>query len=695
MRPVRELRSALSGLLWLMVALAGWEILAAETPTVPEHWAFQTVAPVQVPTNVAPREVRNPIDAFVFDRFGEHQLGFSPAADRRTLIRRASIDLLGLPPTPAEVAEFVHDQRPAAYERLIDRLLDSPRYGERWARFWLDLVRYAESNGFKKDEVRPSAWRYRDYVIRSLNADKGYDRFVREQLAGDELSAADADALVATGFLTHWPWEDIARNLTAVRERVLNDVTDVTGQVFLGLTLGCARCHDHKFDPISQRDYYGLLAFFAGIAPRDDWPVGSPAQRRTYADRLARWQDATRDISRQRERVARRYYENIQREKAQSFPDHVRAIALKPVDDRSSWERQVMMLAGSELLVSEEEMVARLSQPDRERWDELTDQLTSFDELRPQLPLARGVRDISPSPPATTIPGDATDEPVKPGLPLVFEATSFVVADPAPASASSGRRRALAEWITRSSHPLTARVLVNRLWQHHFGEGLVATESDFGLQGQAPTHPRLLDWLAREFVEHDWSWKHIHRLIMTSATYRQSSKPCGPHEEQAARVDPDNRLLWRQNPRRVEAEVIRDSILATSGSLVDGMYGESVWPDLPRHIVSQYRWQPTASAQARHRRSIYLGVKRNMQVPLLVAFDQPDNHSSCPQRAETITSSQALLLLNDAWAHKQAREFADRLLREVNCDSELLVRRAHQVAFGRPPDPEEQTISVA
>ena len=715
----------------LVLSLAVW---AAVTPAVADqdnaaegrnftaqersHWAYQPTRRTAIPklrgTPVATKAravgaaAANPVDAFVRRALADNDLEPSPAADRPILIRRVTIDLLGLPPTPDEVANFVADPRVNAYERLVDRLLASPRYGERWARHWLDLARYAESDGFKSDAYRPNAWRYRDYVIRSFNDDKTYDRFVTEQLAGDEVWPLDGDALIATGFLRHWPYEDNGRDLDRLWDSILDDVTRVTGEVFLGLTVGCARCHDHKFDAIRQRDYYRLRAFFAAMVPHDNLAVGRPEELSQRNEQLARWRHATRALRQEQRQSQSPLLRSMQREKADKFPSFVRAIVEKPEPDRTLYERQLVHLAGKQLRVDPEELAKSMKPEVRERWDALNERMKKHDGLRPRdLPLARGVRDIGPVAPSTVIPGKAIPMtrisaegipgeerpvPVEPGFPGVLGAVPVLIEGN---EETTGRRTALARWLTSPRNPLATHVIVNQLWKHHFTRGLVATCGDFGVKGEKPTHPELLDWLARELIRSGFSLKRIHLLIVTSATYRQKSvRATTPGTDSPGlQLDPENRLLWRMNGRRIEAEVLRDSILATSGELSFKMVGPSVFPELPKGLTARYGWKATADIRERDRRAIYLAVKRNMHLPLFKTFDLPDNHSSCPSRDETTTPIQALLLLNDRWVLDRARSFAGRLLNEAGTDPDALARRLYSVALGRAPSPREVTIA--
>ncbi len=662
-----------------------------------DHWAYRPID-AQAPPTVRQRDrVRTPVDAFVIGRLEAAGLTLSPPADRVAWIRRVSIDLIGLPPTTGEVEEFSRDTSPWARQRVIDRLLASPRYGERWGRHWLDLARYAESDGFKSDKLRPGAWQYRDYVVQAFNADKPYDVFVREQIAGDEIPANelarhDGNALAATGFLRHWPYEDNGRTLDDMWNKVLADVTDVTGSVFLGLTVGCARCHDHKFDAISRRDYYGLQAFFAGMAPRDDLPVGSPKELSAYHEQLRRWQEATREIRTRRSELERPFRRQAELAKAKKFPPQIQQIAAIVPEKRTTLQRQILMLGGEELRVQTKDMMRRMDDSAKTRWEKLTEQLASFDALKPTfLPFARGVEELESETPPTRIPDDPGAGDITPGILTVLRQQIPEV------PRASGRRTALARWVTDARNPLTARVIVNRIWQYHFGRGLVATSSDFGVQSEPPTHPQLLDWLARELVAGGWSLKRLHRLILLSSVYGQSSLPAEPGksvERDARRVDPENRLFWRMPSRRLEAEALRDGVLAASGELNTRMFGDSVLPALPSGMSDRYAWKPTPNAAERNRRSVYLVVKRNLHLPLLKTFDVPDNHSPCSRRVETTIPTQALILLNSEWMLERAQSFAARLLREVGSDPGDLIARAYALVFSRAPAAEEAAASM-
>jgi hypothetical protein len=534
------------------------------------EWSHRPVVRPSVPTVNQSNWCRNPIDAFLVARLEKARLKPAVEADRVTLIRRVSYDLTGLGPTPEEVDAFLADRRPDAYGRLVDRLLDSPHYGEKWGRHWLDLVRYGETNGYERDSAKPFAWRYRDYVISSFNRDKPYDQFIREQLAGDEVSPNSAESLVATGFYRLGIWDDEPADRVLARYEGLDGIVSTTGQVVLGMTVNCARCHDHKVDPIPQRDYYRLLSFFQNV----------------------------------------------------TYPDGKN---LKKAVDQSGSRIDVMCVG--------------------ERGRSTTHILL------------RGN------------PNLAGDE-VEPGVPEVLTDGSPTF------DSGAGKRRALAEWLTDRRNPRTARVMVNRLWQYHFGRGLVPTPNDFGKLGESCTHPELLDWLAAEFMDGDWRIKRMHRLILLSTAYRMSSAA----STAGLASDPANHWLWRFPMRRLTAEEVRDSILAASGTLNLKAGGPAVYPPIPREVLAGQSvpgqgWK-TSSPRESARRSVYVHVKRSLLVPILATHDAADTDSSCPVRYATTVPTQALGLLNGEFANQQAIQFADRLRREAPDDLAAQVDRA-------------------
>lgn len=646
-----------------------------------DYWAWRPLARVAVPGSETPAE--NPIDAFLNERLDAAGIRPAPAADRRTFIRRATFDLHGLPPTAEEVAQFEADTAPDAVARLIDRLLASPRYGEHVARYWLDLVRYAESDGFKSDDLRENAWRYRDYVIQAFNEDAGFDRFAIEQLAGDELNPDDPRALVATGYLRLGPYEENGRDVADQRNNLLNDITDVTGQVFFGLTIGCARCHDHKYDPILQADYFRLQAFFAALALADDEPLATSVERAAFAEKQSQWETATAELRDQIAMLEAPHRAKILVEKRGVFPDYMQKIFDAPANNRTPLERQMIELASRQMVVSTEDVTKRLNKEQREAHAELRRRLREEHDAPPQpLPLATLARDIGDQAPPTSIPGDS--ESIEPGyLSVLLPAPPQI----APiAGRSTGRRLALARWLAGRDNSLTPRVMVNRVWQQHFGRGLVVTSGDFGRQGEPPTHPALLDWLAAQWQSDGMRFKPLHRVIMTSAAYARASLAPGSELQS---TDPDNTLYSRFPMRRLTGEQLRDAILATSGELNLEMGGPSVRSELPPGISAAYAWKPDEDPAQRNRRSIYLLVRRNLREPLLEVFDMPDTHETCTRRLETTTAPQALFLLNAQWSIERATALARRVEAASPADGEQAIRAVYELVFQRQPAADE------
>ena len=660
----------------------------ASEPQFPEHqrshWAFQPVADPNIPTS----DASHPIDAFVNASLEREGIQPAETADRTALIRRATFDLHGLPPTPAEVRAFVEDDSPDAFAKVIDRLLASPRYGERWARHWLDLARYAESEGFKSDETRPNAWRFRDYVIDSLNADKPYDRFVQEQIAGDELWPHDPLARIATGFNRHYADESNAAILMQRRQEVLLDITDTVGSVFLGLTYGCAKCHDHKFDPILQSDYYRLQAFFTNVATDDEIHLLNEEQRAERERRQADWEDATREIRAEMDEL-------LDAKRAEAFETQVnrrspetQTAFRKEAGQRSMYERLLFQQHMWQMRYHNDARLANsLKDEAKQRYRDLEAALAEFDHLKPApLPVGMGIRELGPEAPKTHVLSFANyaaplDE-VQPGYLALLEPGPAAYA-PALDGKSSGRRTALAGWLTSADNPLTARVMANRLWHYHFGQGIVRTPSDFGLMGEPPTHPELLDWLAGEFRRSGWSIKQMHRLIMTSQAYQQSSE----FRPDASEEDPLNRLLWRFPPQRLEGEVIRDSMLAVSGRLNHEVGGPSVYPALPLGAAEpRGGWDVPESQHSQDRRSVYVFVRRNSRYPMLESFDMPDTHESCARRSLTTTAPQALSLLNSEHTLGWAQGLAGRILDTAGTDRDRQIQEGFRLAYSRQPD---------
>ena len=624
------------------------------------YWAFRPVERPALPRSSKSAKFKNPIDAFVSVDLASKNLSMNPPANPRELVRRASFDLLGLPPTPEEVAAFEKNPTDAAWEQLIDRLLASPHYGERWGRHWLDLVRFAESNGYERDGAKPNAWRYRDYVIESFNRDKPYNRFIREQLAGDEIAdeqLAEAagtkewrDAIIATGFYRLHVWDDEPDSTVKAEFDDLDDILVTTTTAFLGLTVGCARCHDHKFDPISQADYYSMLSFIRSMDGYGHHHTGGGGR-------------GTGKIQR----------------------------PLATDADLAKWESGKVQ----RVKVGEESLAQAA---DAEAKKRLESELKQTREATPPFDYALAVAENGPKAKATHLlaRGDALAPKAE-----VAPAFLTVLGLPAPAfpdrpanANTTGRRRVLADWVASPQNPLTARVMANRIWQKHFGVGIVPTPDDFGQTGERPTNPALLDYLASEFVESGWSVKRLHKLIMTSRAYRMSSHA---DNRRALATDEANTLLWRQNLRRVDAEVIRDTMLAASGTLNPTRGGPSVFPTLPKEVhgtqdASGKGWADSSAAE-QNRRSVYLVVKRALKVPLLECLDFANSASPVGVRPNTTTAPQALMLLNDSFVQTQAAALAARITRESGEREEKQVERAFQLVLQRAPTKAELNAS--
>ncbi len=610
--------------------------------------------------------------------------------------------MTGLPPAQDEIQAFLADTTPNAWEKVVDRLLASPAYGERWARHWLDVVRYADSNGFKADETRPNMWRYRDYVIAAFNSDKPYDRFVREQIAGDELYPGDPDALIAMGYNRNWIDETNAAALITRRQETLDDMTSITGAAFLGLTYGCARCHDHKFDPILQKDYYRLQAFFANTVQGDGpLPPKDPAERAKSAQQKALWEEKTKDIRAEMATILQPLRAAKLESGAHTFEDIVKTGLRKPEAERTPWE-EVMYKTAEPRIAFDEEPDARtlrtLKGESATHYAELKKQLAQFDSLRPA-PLQQGqfMIDVSATAPPTYIlrggnPELKGDE-VQPGFLSILDAGDAKIT---PLAKSTGRRSALAAWLTDPKNPLVARVMVNRIWHYNFGHGIVATPGDFGRMGAKPTHPELLDYLASYFVENGWSIKKVNRLILLSSTYQQSSA----FDAKKAEADPDDKLLWRWPRKRLEAEAIRDSMLSVSGLLNLKPGGPGVFPPVPAGTISELSataaaggWKSEKDPAENDRRSVYIFVRRNLRYPMLMEFDSANTFESCDFRKPTVTPTQSLDLMNNDLVLDWSRALAGRVLNDSGLTPDAQVERAFKLVYGRAPSAEEKKLA--
>ncbi len=693
----RHLRAARWLLLFAASAVGANSAFAEQPAFKTGDWPFCPSVRPEVPAVADNGWVANPIDAFILAALEEKGLQPNEPADKLALLRRVTFDLTGLAPTVAEQQAFLSDKSADALARVVDRLLDSPHYGERWAQHWLDVVRYAESDGFKSDDLRPTAHRYRDYVIRAFNADLPYDRFIRQQLAGDEFEPDNPEALTATGLNRLYPDESNAANVMQRRQEIRDELTDNTALTFLGLTVGCAQCHDHKFDPITQVDFFRLQAFFAPMLPVDDTPLASADQRARHDAQQAVWEEATRDFRAEMESLLAGQHEAAMNDGLEKFEPELRECVLTSPEERTALQQQLAFQMMRYIRPKLGGLADNLKGDQKERYESLEKQLADFDHLKPApLPTAMTVIDAAgPAPPTHRLAvGDHRKplEQVQPGFPAFLGDSEPAIV---PRGSSSGRRAALADWLCRADHPLTARVMVNRIWQHHFGEGIVATPNDFGAMGQPPSHPQLLDWLAVEFVERGWSIKEMHRLMVTSATYRQSSifDLDRPEVAKALEVDKENRLLWHARRRRLESEAIRDVMLQLSAQLNERMFGKSAQPELPPGMDQTASWKPDKNVHDRQRRSIYVLARRNLRYPLLDVFDMPDMHNSCAQRPRTTTAPQALTLMNGEFTLEQARVWSGRLLGEHGDDEDAAIRAAFQQAFSRLPAEDELSAS--
>ena len=641
-------------------------------------WSFQKVKRPGVPAKSA----RTEIDNFVAARLAEKGLKANGAADKTTLIRRAYYNLIGLPPTPAQVQAFLSDDSPNAFEKVIDELLASPHYGEKWGRHWLDLVRYGETNSYERDGAKPFVWRYRDYVIESFNADKPYDRFITEQLAGDEMEGSTPDTVLATGYYRLGIWQDEPVDPVESMYNDLDDILVTTSETFLGLTVGCARCHDHKIDPIPQKDYYRMLALFRnvrryGVRGHDsvlaasvmevDKPEESSEARRILRDYNNKLRNNARGMKELEDKVGAQI-EGVEKE---DFVYEMNRLAIirKHSEDR-----------GKKVLT-------------RNQFNHYKNLMRRRKELlaSPPTGLAKVlcVKEHGTGAPKTFLltrgNAHAEGEEVQPGFPSVLSPPEPSIA-PSEKSKSSGRRLALAKWIASKDNPLTARVIMNRIWQHHFGRGIVASTSDYGFQGTPATHAKLLDWLAAEFVEGGWTIKRMHKLIMLSSTYQMSSSR---DNKSAIAKDQANDYLWRFNPRRLVAEEVRDSLLAVNGRLNTRMFGPSIYPEVPQQVL-QGLSRPGAGwnrspFEEQQRRSIYVHIKRSLPLPILASFDAADPDKSCPVRFVTTQPTQALGMLNSKFINDQAKAFADSVRKDAGGDVKEQVTLALWRAKQRKP----------
>lgn len=661
-----------------------------------KYWAYRPVSRPTVPQVKTAAQVRTPVDHFILAPLEANGLNLSAEAGKDELLRRAKFDLHGLPPTLEERAEFLADQDPKAFERLVDRLLENPHYGERWGRMWLDVVRFADTAGYNADPLRPLAYKYRDYVIRSFNHDTPYDRFVQEQIAGDELFPENPDALIGAGFNRLPPDESNASNILLARQDQLNDLTTSVGAIFLGQSLGCAQCHDHKFDAITQEDFFRIQAFFSGIVPVEQAPVGTAEQVHDYQQKFAAWMTETAAVRHELKQLEVQAYTKVKagQERRMKFPPEVLAALDTPPLERTAVQQQYCFFAERQMDIPEKDIEKEFTAQQKQRRAELKRELKQFEARKPKAAQMLEVTTAfdGPATPKTfRLAGGSYNKPKEEVLPGFLSAISEIsvatISPPRPGT--TGRRTALARWLTDPANPLPARVLVNRLWQGHFGRGLAENANDFGVQSPAPTHPELLDWLASEFVAQGWSIKSMHRLIMNSAVYRQATDQQTASVPAGRTIDPGNRWYWHYDRRRLEGESLRDALLATSGLLNVTMGGPGVRPELPANFKGR-DWDVSSKLNDRQRRSVYIQVKRNLPYPFLQTFDQPDTFESCARRQVTTTGPQALTLLNSDSVMRYAQTFAGRLfLQDADVTNSDLIQQAYVLAFGREANSEE------
>ena len=676
-----------------------------ETYTLKERswWAYQKPERPELPAVKNQDWVRTPVDAFILARLEKQGMAPAAPADRATLLRRVTFDLVGLPPTPEEVDAFIHDSSPEAYAKIVERLLASPRYGERWGRHWLDVVRYADTDGFEYDTLRPHVWRYRDYVIKSFNEDKPYDRFILEQLAGDELVPNEPDGLVAVGFNRLAALRKNAGNQDEEmnRNEVLTERTNAVGAVFLGSTLACARCHNHLFDPLRQSDYYRLQAFFAPSIPKEI-PLATPQEQAAWESKAKVGKDEIEQLKKSFAEMEKQWSQELRNTKWQQLSTDEKKVLDIPAEQRSPEQRTLAFAVEKKLATKGDDIGRRHLAELNVKKKEMMQALEALETKMPEpLPAVWSLTDDCQQIPEIHIleRGDHTHKGkrVGPRVPGVFlpENAPEVKDGNGP---TTGRRLALARWIAHPDNPLTARVMVNRLWHYHFNRGIVATPNDFGAQGAAPTHPNLLDWLATEFVRQRWSVKAMHRLIVLSNTYQLASEgdPEKTPETNLAK-DPDNRLFWRFNRRRLEAEEFRDCMLSVAGNLNLKTGGPGVFVPVQQTLIKQLynpkQWIATPDVWEHNRRSVYLIAKRNLRLPFMETFDSPDMQNSCARREQSTHALQALELMNGAFSNTQAGELVGRLLRESGSDPDVLVERAFRLATGRLPSSKERELA--
>lgn len=654
-------------------ALRAWIDAGAEYAP---HWSFQPIKRAELPAVNDAAWLRQPIDAFILAKLENNKLHPAKQATPSDLVRRVYVDVTGLPPSPEVVARWCANWDESSYTRLVDEVLADPALGERWARTWLDVVRYAETNSFERDNPKPNAWKYRDYVINAFSKDKPYDQFVREQLAGDELKEVTAETLTATGYYRLGLWDDEPADPLQARFDEYDDLVTTTSQAFMALTLNCARCHDHKIDPLTQKDYYSMVALLRDVT--------------TYADRGDQVTNNQLDLSAE----VGKQYEQLQNDRraAERRMREIEQAAIVKMDapDQRATEGE------GRRKVLREKLQKYVDDATWAEYQQLKNSDKEFNERQRKLPERErvlGLAKCDAKPPATYVltrgSPHAEAEEVQPAFPKLLGGGTPSLPEVAPGARSAGRRKLLADWLTSKDNWMTSRVIVNRVWLYYFGRGIVRSPNNFGLMGETPTHPELLDYLASDLMEHDWSLKRLHRMILLSSAYQMSSEA----DAKALAQDPRNDLFWRQNVRRMSAEQLRDAVLAVTGQLNEQQFGESMYPTLSEEVLASQSqpgkgWE-NSSAADQARRSIYIHVKRSLAVPMLSAFDFPDTDTTCEARFLTTQPGQALSMLNSDWMQSQASEFYNRVRREVGDDLQAQASRCVELAMGRAGSPDD------
>ncbi len=709
----------------------GFTAFATDLPeSARQYWAFKLPQKHSLPDISS---FDHPIDRFLEQKRIEAGVVAAQKADQVTLLRRAYLDLTGLPPSVGETEEFLADSGPDAWERLIEKLLDSPQYGERWGRHWLDVARYADSDGYEQDVDRANAWRYRDYVVNAFNSDKPYDQFVIEQLAGDELDDTTHETRIATGFLRAGPRVNFREKDNPERRwDYLDDVLETVGRGVLGMTIQCARCHDHKFDPILQKDYYSLTSAIFGYI-ETDWPMLPDEQALEYLEKTQELDSRVAVVREQIREIEQPYLTELKVERIRNeFPEDILDAVLTPEQERTDGQR---LLAAQVLTigVARNRVDEAMSEPDKTRREALRKRIQDMEASRPEEPamieiVTDGDYRYTPDRAGDNVLGCPEcrikmDEPgsflhqgseryeVPPANFLIrgdpfslgpeMEPAFLTVATygnpptevPRANGRTSGRRLALANWIASEDNPLTARVWVNRVWYHHFGRGVVASLDNFGMVGDRPTHPELLDWLAIEFMDNGWSTKDLHRLIMTSEAYQMASSFVN---EQNSLADLENHFMWRYRPQRLEAEAVRDVILATSGGIDLKVGGKPIFPHIPQEILDTAvlfgRWDNQADGPEVWRRSLYVYRRRTLSFPFFETFDLPDQNQTINTRNTSTVAPQALTLMNNPFVLSQAELFSDSIEEKVPYNIDQQVEMVYQTALTRPPTPEEAEV---